>query len=516
MDPDHGSHANSQTQQSEIDPRLQAAAYSSQLYSNTPPADSASSHFRLPPPPQPFQHQHHQQHHHPYGPPPTPQWTQEGFAAFYGPSDQHLAPVTQLTQHALHAYSPYPGSGVALPQAPLQMPLPDTSDSKRPRACEACRNLKVKCEPDLSGRTCKRCTKAGRSCVITVPSRKRQKKTDSKVAELERKIDALTQNLKSTKEGSGIASNDGGYDEGGAIPVNSTGSTILEQSAHHNNAQGAEIVRPFRELQRNTYSGPYESDSSLSTTLRHSVRAPYTSHNPHMRSEADHTPLRIERPPDISRTNNGDNDVVRRGILQMERAEELFVHYTQHMAPHMPIVVFSQDITADAVRKSSPLLFLAILSVASGQRQSDLQSKLRKEIMSALVDRIINGISRSLEVLQAIQVVAIWYSPELGKDSKYYQLVHMAAGMAIDLGINKKADRRRNHFSVLQHSSPMIDSESIECRRAWLGTYLLYSRYVKGCHNYSSNLRIFRIVVRTDKYLDVQCCNGYETYKYYT
>ena len=73
----------------------------------------------------------------------------------------------------------------------------DPNDLKRPRACEACRQLKVKCELDDSvpNATCKRCAKAGRQCIVTAPSRKRQKKTDSRVAELEKKIDALTASL---------------------------------------------------------------------------------------------------------------------------------------------------------------------------------------------------------------------------------------------------------------------------------------------------------------------------------
>jgi len=80
-------------------------------------------------------------------------------------------------------------------------PEEGTNDLKRPRACEACRGLKVKCEFDPSNHDgpCKRCAKAHRNCVVTQPSRKRQKKTDSRVAELEKKIDALTAVLQATR-----------------------------------------------------------------------------------------------------------------------------------------------------------------------------------------------------------------------------------------------------------------------------------------------------------------------------
>jgi hypothetical protein len=49
--------------------------------------------------------------------------------------------------------------------------------------------------------SCKRCAKAGRACITTPPTRKRQKKADSRVAELERKIDALTATLHAQKSG---------------------------------------------------------------------------------------------------------------------------------------------------------------------------------------------------------------------------------------------------------------------------------------------------------------------------
>ncbi|KMU90402.1 hypothetical protein CIHG_08212 [Coccidioides immitis H538.4] len=79
---------------------------------------------------------------------------------------------------------------------------PDSlADLKRPRACEACRQLKVRCDPDTNhpDGSCKRCTKANRRCIVTVPTRKRQRKADSRVAELEKKIDALTASLHASR-----------------------------------------------------------------------------------------------------------------------------------------------------------------------------------------------------------------------------------------------------------------------------------------------------------------------------
>jgi hypothetical protein len=91
---------------------------------------------------------------------------------------------------------PHSGPGQYTPEAGAD------SNTARSRACEACRSLKVRCEPDPVNPegTCKRCGKAGRQCVVTVPNRKRQKKTDSRVAELEKKIDALQASLHATRD----------------------------------------------------------------------------------------------------------------------------------------------------------------------------------------------------------------------------------------------------------------------------------------------------------------------------
>src|SRR5271156_2780528 len=148
-------------------------------------------------------------HHQPHGSPPP-------YSSVSGqtPRLDSLQSVSSNTtpsysHHQQHQYygmptpTSYPPSGAAtsheqgLDDSPGANNPSDPNDLKRSRACEACRQLKVRCEPDDNNPpgSCKRCAKAGRQCVITAPTRKRQKKTDNRVAELEKKIDALTASL---------------------------------------------------------------------------------------------------------------------------------------------------------------------------------------------------------------------------------------------------------------------------------------------------------------------------------
>ncbi|EXJ87163.1 hypothetical protein A1O3_04122 [Capronia epimyces CBS 606.96] len=71
------------------------------------------------------------------------------------------------------------------------------------RACVACRRMKTRCEFDEAlGNACKLCIRARRQCVMQSLPRRRRPKTTDRVADLERKIDALTallSNKESTK-----------------------------------------------------------------------------------------------------------------------------------------------------------------------------------------------------------------------------------------------------------------------------------------------------------------------------
>ncbi|KAI1608581.1 hypothetical protein EDD36DRAFT_103945 [Exophiala viscosa] len=61
------------------------------------------------------------------------------------------------------------------------------------RACVACRRMKTRCEFDEAlGTACKLCIRARRQCVMQTLPRRRKRKTTDRVADLEKKINALT------------------------------------------------------------------------------------------------------------------------------------------------------------------------------------------------------------------------------------------------------------------------------------------------------------------------------------
>ncbi|KAK2043897.1 hypothetical protein LZ31DRAFT_467442 [Colletotrichum somersetense] len=352
-------------------------------------------------------------------------------------------------------------------------------DPKRPRACEACRGLKVRCEPDPNDPDgpCKRCKKAGRNCVVTMPTRKRQKKTDSRVAELEKKIDALTASLQA--RGSPVAPSIGG---GGIAPAGSSvarDENPYEQTGWGNHGLARDWQTTTVEAPRLDSQEPAGRDRGRFDTL-----IPPPAGRKRKLSDRGDIPGDMAEGNDGSRRappiNMGSDyaDVVERGILSAEKAAELFERYNTHMVPHMPAVVFPAGMTADETRKSKPLLFLAIMSVASSE-SPNVQRRLVKELMQIFAEKIIITGDKSLEIVQSLQIAVIWYwPPEHFEELKFYQLVHIGAVMALDLGLGRRTGGRRLQIPYQSQNHPFKrtpppDPTSIECRRAWLAAYFL-------------------------------------------
>ena len=87
----------------------------------------------------------------------------------------------------------------------------------------------------------------------------------------------------------------------------------------------------------------------------------------------------------------------------MVKATELFQRYTDHMAPHLPGVIFPEGTTAADVRRSKPILFNAIIAGASSESPI-LQRTLVRELMQTFADRVIFVGQKSLELVQALAI----------------------------------------------------------------------------------------------------------------
>ncbi|KAK4162545.1 hypothetical protein QBC43DRAFT_241255 [Cladorrhinum sp. PSN259] len=365
------------------------------------------------------------------------------------------------------------------PNHPVTTHSPENSnnnntDPKKPRACESCRSLKVRCDPDPSDPegACKRCKKAKRECVITQPTRKRQKKTDSRVAELEKKIDALTQSLVATR---------------------STASSVQQHGVDAGHAAGERVEGALRFDQ-------------VTLAQLHFVRSNQQQGQGQdqgqggVKRKVDDY-LERERERDTPQSGSGieergsigsavrEADVVDREVISMGMARELFLRYTMQMCQHLPGVVFPVSLTVTELRATKPILFLSIMAAASSEMPG-LQKVLTKELMQVFAEKIIVDGQKSLELVQALQVAVIWYwPPERFEELKFYQLVHVAAVMAIEIGLGRKKQARggfKRHIANAWKDHPMHkappDPTTLEARRAWLTCYFLATNTSMALH----------------------------------
>lgn len=426
-----------------------------------------------------------------------------------------IAPHTSRSPAAPQQYQPIQDASPPnyyLPQTPqsadnaTDLDGNNTDPNKRPRACEACRGLKVRCEPDPNNPegACKRCNKANRNCVVTAPSRKRQKKTDSRVAELEKKIDALTASLQAKSASTSVIhGNEGGESE--------AATTQTRQNPYQqvtNGGYGTAFARPpeVRGDEWATYLGRTPEFENRKLSAPPMVVAGQKRKHVESFSAASDSPMSgiTRKSVDGSAAQQPSGflidpgtkppptheyaDVVDRGLVTADMAAKMFDCYVEKMAPHMPAVVFPSGTTAAEVRKTKPTLFLAILSASSGSNFPELQRALTKEVMGIYAERIICNGEKTLELIQALQISSLWYfPPEHFEELKFYQLIHIAAVMAIDIGMGKRSKSQKSKAAGLWRDhpwrrTPYPDPESVEARRAWLGCYFL-------CCNASMGLR---------------------------
>ncbi len=398
-------------------------------------------------------------------------------------------PIFTPQTPAHNAFPPAPDTpSMAIAIAPAPTPTSatagtphDPNDPKRPRACEACRGLKVKCEPDLLNPDgpCKRCAKAGRDCLVTQPTRKRQKKTDSRVAELEKKIDALTASLHASR-GNGS----------GAGAVSQPPSTPIVHPHPHMSEAADASSKALREW------GPPVFpilDNNLGEGRTQSQPQPAMAGQKRKFAETRDISTEGHRGLGMPQTSNAgreqsQSDVVDRGIIAMDEVPVLFQRYTDRMGVHLPAIVFPPGTTAAEVRTKSPVLFLAIMSVASSETPNT-QRQLVKELMQIFADEIIMRGHKSLELVQALIISVVWYfPPEHFEELKFYQMVHLAAVMALDIGLGRRKNSPKSSlipYTWQDHpfrKQPLPDPSTIESRRTWLAIYFLASNVAMALH----------------------------------
>lgn len=308
---------------------------------------------------------------------------------------------------------------------------------KRARACIACRNMKIRCLPVDGQDACLSCSKVNRECIMPGPARKRQK-TVHKVAELEKKINALTDAL--------IAKNQ----TNPTPPSESPASQRLDSQSDVTRASTT-TVQSDNQRMENVFERyglprrPFMQSGVVSSNLMSAGKL-----------DMHFCPSDATAPPEPYA------DVIERGVLDMDTAAAMFNHYESTLKPFFPILAFPSYVTASDVRAARPMVFLAIIAVTSAAIRPDLQQDLITELSRRLSERVLFMGEKSLELVQAMLIYTAYYvRSRFAKDLAFNQYIHSAVVMCLDLGMGKRYPIKVNRNKV----------EEAEVRRTWMACY---------------------------------------------
>jgi len=281
----------------------------------------------------------------------------------------------------------------------------------KPKACETCRALKISCIVDENGPSgaCRRCVKSKRRCIRLPVVRRRRKRTDARVTDLEKKMEDLI--------------------------------VALEASRRQ--------MSPLDVGSKTTFPEADKAELGIPLSIR----------------DGSHEMQVI--------------DLIDQGVMEAKNAYQLFEFYKEEMSGLFPFVVFSSEIQAETVRYEKPLLFLSVITVAAGVLKAELHRYLTSEVWKILADRVIYTGAPSVEVIQALQIMAVYYTHHTSRDNyrNFHHLIHSAAVMAMDAGMGKRIPPNQSRLfkDPWEHGLVREAPNSAEIRRTWLGAYYLCS-----------------------------------------
>ncbi|KAF2458216.1 hypothetical protein BDY21DRAFT_284481 [Lineolata rhizophorae] len=350
----------------------------------------------------------------------------------------------------------------------------------RYRACAWCRKNKVGCERDPSNPdgACRRCAKHGRQCVTPPAARKRQRKADTRVANLERDLNEMRERVESLTRAQ-VPSGPTPSSYGQPNTAKPTQPLVYQQSGTGGwFSPGSSAGASDSRTPQAPSSGFAFKRDSLGSSLQTS---PTTQSYASTTQTVPATKKRraASRPRHVCGAGVGDHsDLIRRidSIVDQSTANRIFERYVAVMCPQFPAVPIQPGTTAKQLKESKPILFLSILNgTCYGLASHEVQKKLGDLSRDVFADCVFKNVEKSLEVIQAFTVSTLWYRPpQHFERHNFWLMANMAADFAVDLGLGRDypfGRRRRGGMGNWLRRFP--DPEDIDSRRVWLVSYYM-------------------------------------------
>lgn len=274
--------------------------------------------------------------------------------------------------------------------------------------------------PTSTSSQCQRCAKAGKLCIFAPPAKRRQRKrTDVRVAELEKEVRQMRTLLRSNR----------------ISPVEVSDNESMDEEEDENDD------KPEKESP--IYAGNHDSTATSATAAamvsatqsdKWSTPAPQLEKLPILPGQWQH----ISCGPTDS-LGASDIDIIDRGLITKELSEELLDIYRNDLVHECPGVVIPSDWTASQLRHKKPALFHAVMAAASMSKGVALSNRLNEEVICLYAKSLFIKGEKSLQYIQALIVTVTYYTPPNSPAQlQIYQYGNMAASMALELGLASK------------------------------------------------------------------------------
>jgi transcriptional regulatory protein LEU3 len=298
--------------------------------------------------------------------------------------------------------------------------------SQRRRACNECRQQKLKCssaadtsDVSLGAAKCSRCAKLGLECKVDESfqrTRKRRRSADfeSEIAALKRQLQTyMSQTPRSTDERpqSGYETPDR------AAPGRLSRSPVADKRTPGPTQRTPSLVNNGLLPRMPPQDPALQSLEGASTQPhQHEIEPPVSPAGPHV------------QPKPRALLDTGV-------IFDESEIEQLYKTFISDYHPTMPVI--DPNVPAQQCCESSPLLFWCIMAIASRRGQKYNLGKLSHAIMNMLWEAI-RSVPHSVHLVQAILLISTWPFPTSSSATDpTYVLTHNAVSASIQLGLHR-------------------------------------------------------------------------------
>jgi hypothetical protein len=295
------------------------------------------------------------------------------------------------------------------------------------------------------------------------PRRKREKPDSrARVAALESKLEDLIAQVSQNNNTSQKTNERDAQDE----------SVSTSPSNSHSDSKPAKNTPNF--LDRTNHPPTPESQTRdvdhIASITGHSVETPSSDRRDQMYPSAFARHLSNGATPET---------LISQGLLTICDVE-ICLEQFREMSVYFPFVTIPRDATAYTMLKDRPLLLHSALAVSTSANVH-LQKVLEKNFKELMLRKLMLEAEKTIDLLQSILVCLGWgHFFHVPKRDQSYQLLQMAIGLCVDLGLNLTPSfaMQKKIGLHIDHYQPQGDVDedrfwSREARRAFLGCYLV-------------------------------------------